>query len=192
MHEFRRLIEDEMSRHPGMTKASLARAADLSKTYVTDLLNDDTDHLGKFPAAHVIDGFQRALGISRDRLERAAARSLGRGDIESPLLVPTVKGVPDDELVAELQSRLRRLAGSEALRLLDIDALPDPKAVPQLIEFHDGLVKAARSDRAAGNAGLAEAKEWLAGILDAAFKASAAVSRRRRNSAAAPARPGRR
>lgn len=167
MHQFARYLQERLDAR-GLNANDLARASGISATHIGRMLKDDRPYLPELPNRDTLAKLATALRRPVAEVTYQAAQAYGVPGLNEPLRVPSPEDASDDDLLRELATRLHRHAGTAPL---DVNLLED-KAIPQLLDLLDQLQTGADEDYAAGDAGLATTKRWLAEQLEAALQAA--------------------
>lgn len=110
MHALRRFIQERMDAR-AWKPADLAAASGISKQVVSGMLKDDREYIDRMPSEATITGLCRAFSVEREVLLAVIGEAMGL-PVSTPVYVYDASRVPNEELVRELDKRLRE-AGEE-------------------------------------------------------------------------------
>lgn len=105
MHDYRRFVQQELDAR-GWEPADLVKRSGLSRQLVWKILSDKRSHLGQMPDDTTMQAIADGFGVSVERVQTAAARSLrGYSDDGAPLSTDLTT-VPIDALLHEVRRRV--------------------------------------------------------------------------------------
>lgn len=191
MHAYSRFIQEQLDAR-GWTAAELSRQSGISEATLSRIIKDPDERLAGMPDEETIGKLARGFGIKPGVIVAHAATARYGVPVGEPVEIANAAGVSNDELVRELEHRLRDRDGLAAAPALDVSGM-SPESRVQLDELAQSLADGAEASEQRGDADLAIVQRQLAAWIDAAIDAATAIPDRRRTrhrpQNAGPSRP---
>jgi transcriptional regulator with XRE-family HTH domain len=109
MHEYRRLVEEQMAakKIEGYgAQAKLASLAGVSRQVINTILRDNRDRLNQAPDEKTVNGLAAAFNLKPEVVWTAVAVSMGMPSYVVPTITHEVKAATNEDLLNELADRL--------------------------------------------------------------------------------------
>lgn len=191
MHAYSRFIQEQLDAR-GWKVADLSRRTGITEAGLGKIIKDPEDRLAGMPTDNTIEKLARAFGIQPGVIIAHAASARYGVPVGEPVEIANAAGVSDDELIRELEQRLRHHDGVAAAPDLDVSGM-SPESRIQIDELAQSLAEAADASEQRGDTDLAGVQRQLAAWIDAAIAAATVIPdprrTRHRPQSAGPSRP---
>lgn len=173
MHAYSRFIQEQLDAR-GWTAAELSRRSGIPEPTLSKIIKDPDDRLAGMPSDDTIDKLARGLGIKPGVIVAYAATARYGIPVGEPVEIANAAGVSDDELIRQLEQRLRGRDGVVETPVLDMRGM-SPESRIQIDALAQSLAEDAGTSEQRGDTDLATVQRQLATWIDAAIAAATAT-----------------